>query len=88
MRIGATFEDSPRPVDQRQRRLSHRRELDRRQWFDVFLAAETVEKTYLGDVSEGDRVNLERALPADGRLDGHIVQGHVDTTTKSSVSSR
>ncbi|WP_363467778.1 riboflavin synthase [Halogeometricum borinquense] len=51
------------------------------QWFDVFLAAETVEKTYLGDVSEGDRVNLERALPADGRLDGHIVQGHVDTTT-------
>ena len=50
-------------------------------WFEVFLAAETVEKTYLGDVSEGDRVNLERALRADGRLDGHIVQGHVDTTT-------
>ncbi|MFB6123592.1 MAG: riboflavin synthase [Haloferacaceae archaeon] len=50
-------------------------------WFEVFLAAETVEKTYLGSVTAGDRVNLERALPADGRLDGHIVQGHVDTTT-------
>ncbi|MDS0296386.1 riboflavin synthase [Halogeometricum luteum] len=50
-------------------------------WFEVFLARETVEKTYLGDVGEGDRVNLERALRADGRLDGHIVQGHVDTTT-------
>lgn len=49
-------------------------------WFEVFLASETVEKTYLGDVTEGDRVNLERALRADGRLDGHIVQGHVDTT--------
>ncbi|SFR35018.1 riboflavin synthase [Halogeometricum limi] len=52
------------------------------QWFEVFLARETVEKTYLGAVTEGDRVNLERALPANGRLDGHIVQGHVDTTTR------
>ncbi|ELZ93215.1 riboflavin synthase [Haloferax sulfurifontis] len=50
-------------------------------WFEVFLAAETVEKTYLGDVVEGDRVNLERALAADDRFDGHIVQGHVDGTT-------
>jgi riboflavin synthase len=50
-------------------------------WFEVFLADETVAKTYLGDVETGDPVNLERALPADGRLDGHIVQGHVDTTT-------
>ncbi|WP_049968022.1 riboflavin synthase [Haloferax prahovense] len=50
-------------------------------WFEVFLAAETVEKTYLGDVGEGDRVNLERALAADDRFDGHIVQGHVDGTT-------
>jgi riboflavin synthase len=49
-------------------------------WFEVFLAEETVEKTYLGAVAEGDRVNLERALPADGRFDGHLVQGHVDTT--------
>ena len=51
-------------------------------WFDLFLSAETVEKTYLGTVEPGDRVNLERALPADGRLDGHVVQGHVDTTAE------
>ncbi len=46
--------------------------------FSVFLAEETVEVTYLGDLAVGDIVNLERALPADGRFDGHIVQGHVD----------
>ena len=51
-------------------------------WFETFLAAETVEKTYLGDLQEGDAVNLERALLADGRFDGHVVQGHVDTTTR------
>jgi len=42
--------------------------------------AETLEKTALGDLAPGDRVNLERALRADARLDGHIVQGHVDGT--------
>ena len=50
-------------------------------WFDVFLAGETVDKTYLGDVSVGDVVNIERAMAADGRFDGHVVQGHVDTVT-------
>ena len=50
-------------------------------WFEVFLAAETVEKTYLGEVGVGDRVNIERALAADSRFDGHVVQGHVDTVT-------
>ena len=50
--------------------------------FEVFLAAETVEKTYLGSVAAGDAVNLERALAADARFDGHLVQGHVDTTTE------
>ncbi|MFC4358208.1 riboflavin synthase [Halobium salinum] len=49
-------------------------------WFDVFLARETVERSYLGEVAVGDAVNLERALRADGRFDGHIVQGHVDAT--------
>ncbi|MFA9516650.1 riboflavin synthase [Halopenitus sp. H-Gu1] len=49
--------------------------------FEVFLASETVEKTYLGDLAVGDVVNLERAMPADGRFDGHLVQGHVDTVT-------
>jgi len=39
---------------------------------------ETLDKTNLGDLVEGSRVNLERAMRADGRLDGHIVQGHVD----------
>jgi len=48
-------------------------------WFEVFLASETVAKTYLGAVHEGDTVNVERAMPADGRFDGHVVQGHVDT---------
>ena len=50
-------------------------------WFEVFLAAETVDRTYLGGVTPGTVVNIERALPADGRLDGHMVQGHVDATT-------
>jgi riboflavin synthase len=47
-------------------------------WFEVFLAEETVAKTYLGAVEVGDQLNLERAMPADGRFDGHVVQGHVD----------
>ncbi|MFB6270049.1 MAG: riboflavin synthase [Halobacterium sp.] len=51
-------------------------------WFSAFTATETLEKTTLDGVREGDEVNVERALPADGRLDGHIVQGHVDTTTE------
>jgi riboflavin synthase len=41
---------------------------------------ETLERTALGALRPGSRVNLERALRADGRLDGHIVQGHVDET--------
>jgi riboflavin synthase len=39
---------------------------------------ETLEKTALGDLAAGSRVNLERALTASARFDGHIVQGHVD----------
>jgi len=41
---------------------------------------ETLLKTNLGDWKEGDTVNIERCLQMNGRLDGHIVQGHVDTT--------
>jgi len=44
--------------------------------FDVIT--ETLEKSTLGLKRPGDRVNLERSLKADGRLDGHFVQGHVD----------
>jgi len=39
-------------------------------WFEVFLASETVAKTYLGEIGAGDAVNVERAMPADGRFDG------------------
>jgi riboflavin synthase len=46
--------------------------------FELFCSEETLQRTYLDRVAVGDRVNLERALPADGRLDGHVVQGHVD----------
>jgi riboflavin synthase len=57
-------------------------------WFEVFTAAETLDVTYLGDLTPGDPVNVERALPADGRLDGHFVQGHVDgTTTVTAIES-
>jgi riboflavin synthase len=48
--------------------------------FSFDAIAETLERTALGDLREGSRVNLERAMRADGRLDGHIVQGHVDGT--------
>jgi riboflavin synthase len=44
----------------------------------VTAIEETLEKTNLGDWSEGTIVNLERALLLGNRLDGHIVQGHVD----------
>lgn len=39
---------------------------------------ETLSKTNLGELQVGDRVNLERSLPVNGRLGGHFVQGHVD----------
>ncbi|MCU4972396.1 riboflavin synthase [Halobacteria archaeon AArc-m2/3/4] len=50
-------------------------------WFEAFLSAETVSRTRLDEREPGDRVNLERPLPADGRFHGHLVKGTVDTTT-------
>jgi len=47
--------------------------------FIAELSRETAERTTLGRLPTGARVNLERALPANGRLDGHLVLGHVDT---------
>jgi len=44
------------------------------------MVQETASLTNLGQLRPGSRVNLERALRADGRYDGHIVQGHVDGT--------
>jgi riboflavin synthase len=41
---------------------------------------ETLQKTNLGDLQKDNFVNLERCMPANGRFDGHIVQGHVDQT--------
>jgi riboflavin synthase len=46
----------------------------------VTAIAETLEKTNLGKWREGDIINIERCLMMNGRLDGHMVQGHVDTT--------
>jgi riboflavin synthase len=51
---------------------------DGRLTFDA--VAETLRRTNLGELGVGERVNLERPLRADGRFDGHIVQGHVDGT--------
>ena len=47
-------------------------------WHRVTAVEETLRRTNLGDWKPGTRVNLERCLPIGGRLDGHIVQGHVD----------
>ena len=44
------------------------------------LLGETLRRTNLGDLRPGDLVNLERPTAADGRFDGHLVQGHIDTT--------
>jgi riboflavin synthase len=46
--------------------------------FDVM--AETLKRSVIGTLKAGDPVNLERSVRVDGRLDGHIVQGHVDGT--------
>lgn len=49
-------------------------------WHKVTAIEETLLKTNLGQVQTGDIVNLERCMLLNGRLDGHIVQGHVDST--------
>ena len=48
----------------------------------VTAIAETLSKTNLSSVQVGSKVNLERCMQMNGRLDGHIVQGHVDTKAK------
>ncbi|MDE6669384.1 MAG: riboflavin synthase [Muribaculaceae bacterium] len=48
--------------------------------YTVTAIRETLERSNLGDLKPGSLVNLERSMKIDGRLDGHIVQGHVDTT--------
>lgn len=46
--------------------------------FDVDVVTETLDRTNLGTLQTGATVNLERAMPASGRFDGHVVQGHID----------
>lgn len=48
----------------------------------VTAIQETLLKTNLDELKIGDKMNLERCMQMNGRLDGHIVQGHVDTTAK------
>jgi riboflavin synthase len=48
--------------------------------YTVTAIDETLKRTNLGALKIGDEVNLERCMPANGRFDGHIVQGHVDAT--------
>lgn len=47
-------------------------------FFSVFVSRVTADVTTLGSMRPGDTVNLERAIRHDGRLGGHIVQGHID----------
>jgi riboflavin synthase len=49
-------------------------------FYKVTAIDETLKKTNLGKLKIGDKVNLERCMPANGRFDGHIVQGHIDQT--------
>ena len=48
--------------------------------YEVTAMKETLDRSNLGELRPGDCVNVERSMRAGGRLDGHIVQGHVDTT--------
>lgn len=50
--------------------------------FTVCAVKETMDKTTIGGWQAGDIINLERGMKIDARLDGHIVQGHVDTVGK------
>ncbi|MGN0218701.1 MAG: riboflavin synthase [Muribaculaceae bacterium] len=50
--------------------------------YEVTAIRETLERSNLGGLLPGDRVNLERSMMMNGRLDGHIVQGHVDCTAR------
>lgn len=50
--------------------------------YEVTAIRETLERSNLGSLMPGDLVNLERSMRMNGRLDGHIVQGHVDCTAE------
>lgn len=48
--------------------------------YTVTAMKETIDRSNIGLLRPGDKVNVERSMPMNGRLDGHIVQGHVDQT--------
>jgi len=50
--------------------------------YTVTAIQETLDKSNLGKIEVGDKINLERSMVMNGRLDGHIVQGHVDQTAE------
>lgn len=50
--------------------------------YTVTAMKETLERSNLGSLKIGDYINIERSMTMNGRLDGHIVQGHVDQTAK------
>lgn len=50
--------------------------------YTVTAMRETLERSNLGQLRVGDEVNVERSMQMNGRLDGHIVQGHVDQTAE------
>jgi len=58
--------------------------------FSVFILPETVRSTTLGKLQESSILNLERAMPANGRFGGHIVQGHVEgiATVKNIIAGQ
>ena len=59
--------------------VASRTEADR-QLIEFDVMAETLQRSVVGGLRVGEQVNLERAVRVDGRLDGHVVQGHVDGT--------
>lgn len=50
--------------------------------FDVYVSKETLSKTNLGNLIEGDHINLEKSLSLGDEMSGHIVQGHIDGVVK------
>ena len=57
-------------------------------WFSVGAVVTTAGRTTIGDWTPGRRVNLERAMRADARFGGHIVQGHVDAVATVTASTQ
>ena len=55
---------------------------DSKKHYQVMAVQETLNRTNLRHLKKGDKINLERSLKANGRIDGHFVLGHIDATVK------